>query len=166
MISYTQSAVNQWRSSIRVILMLSFISTSGRDSKTQAIIRLMQQIVHLQQWLFICHHNPSGIQYTLDPYPVEKLILLISTPSIRVKELIIQIVCYSVYWMFVLHHIYCTLYGVCSLILFIYFVGTVHPKLKKDIVSLTCGAIYPSGFLAFLFVRCHVFGDIRWHCDA
>lgn len=85
-------SVHQQRSNLRVILTLFFISTSSRVA-VQAIISLLQQIIHLKQWLFIiCHHKPKNMHTSLQP--MERLTSLIKTLSTKVEKLISEIVLY------------------------------------------------------------------------
>lgn len=126
MFAYNQGAVHQQRSNIRVVLPL-FCHIKQSGSTAQAIISLMQQLIHLQQWLFImCHHNPDDIHTSFQP--LQKLISLISTPSTKVEELIIEIMSYSVWWLCVLHHTYCTLYGICSCSVVLMYNSLILPQ--------------------------------------
>lgn len=65
-------------------LMLSFLLIAGRGSITRAIISLMQQIIHLQQWLFImCHCKPCGPNMFHLP---DRSISLINTLAITAEK--------------------------------------------------------------------------------
>lgn len=65
-------------------LMLSFLLIAGRGSITRAIISLMQQIIHLQQWLSImCHSKPYGLNMFHLP---DWSISLINTRAIRAEK--------------------------------------------------------------------------------
>lgn len=74
----------------------------------------------------MCHHNPDDIHTSFQP--LQKLISLISTPSTKVEELIIEIMSYSVWWLCVLHHTYCTLYGICSCSVVLMYNSLILPQ--------------------------------------
>lgn len=123
----SHGAVHQQRSNIRVVLLLFFISASNRVA-AQAIISLMQQIIHLHWLLIMCHQKPKKIHTSLQP--LQNLTSLIRTLEAKVEKLIIDHCALLFWWWCVQHHTYCTLYGVfmfsCSDISFSHSASILH----------------------------------------